>query len=123
MKNFFIHSSVDGRLGCFFVLAIVNSAIMNNIIHCLFSVLISSGYMPRSGIAGSYGEGNGNPLQYSGLENPMDGGAWRATVHGVTKSQTRLSDLPHMMVLFLVFFFLRNHHSVFYSSCINLHSH
>ena len=38
------------------------------------------------------GEGNGTPLQYSCLENPMDGGAWRATVHGVAKSQTRLSD-------------------------------
>ena len=38
------------------------------------------------------GEGNGNPLQYSCLENPMDGGVLRATVHGVTKSQTRLSD-------------------------------
>ena len=38
------------------------------------------------------GEGNDNPLQYSGLENPMDGGAWRATVHGVAKSQTRLSN-------------------------------
>ena len=38
------------------------------------------------------GEGNGNPLQYSCLENPMDGGAWWATVHGVEKSQTRLSD-------------------------------
>ena len=37
------------------------------------------------------GEGNGNPLQYSCLENPMDGGAWWATVHGVTKSWTRLS--------------------------------
>ena len=37
-------------------------------------------------------EGNGNPLQYSGLENPMDRGAWRATVHGVTESQTQLSD-------------------------------
>ena len=40
------------------------------------------------------GEGNGNPLQYSCLENPMDGGAWWAVVHGVTKSQTRLSDFP-----------------------------
>ena len=40
----------------------------------------------------SPGEGNGNPLQYSCLENPMEGGAWLATVHGVTKSQTRLSD-------------------------------
>ena len=34
------------------------------------------------------GEGNGNPLQYSCLENPMDRGAWQATVHGVTKSRT-----------------------------------
>ena len=38
------------------------------------------------------GEGNGTPLHYSCLENPMDGGAWWATVHGVAKSQTRLSD-------------------------------
>ena len=39
-----------------------------------------------------YGEGNGSPLQYSCLENPMDGRAWQATGHGVTKSRTRLSD-------------------------------
>ena len=38
------------------------------------------------------GEGNGTPLQYSYLENPMDGGAWWAAVHGVVKSRTRLSD-------------------------------
>ena len=38
------------------------------------------------------GEGNGNPLQYSCLENSKDGGAWWATVHGVPKSQTGLSD-------------------------------
>ena len=38
------------------------------------------------------GEGNGTPLQYSCLENPMDGGAWKAAVHGITKSWTRLSD-------------------------------
>ena len=38
------------------------------------------------------GEGNGNPLQYSCLGNPMDRGAWQATVHGVAKSRTRLSD-------------------------------
>ena len=37
-------------------------------------------------------EGNGNPLQYSGLENTMDRGAWQATVHGVAESRTRLSD-------------------------------
>ena len=41
----------------------------------------------------SPGGGNGNPLQYSCLENPMDGGAWWATVHGVTESHTRLSDI------------------------------
>ena len=39
-------------------------------------------------------EGDGTPLQYSCLENPMDGGAWWAAVHGVTKSRTRLSDFP-----------------------------
>ena len=38
------------------------------------------------------GEGNGTPLQYSCLENPMDGGAWYSAVHGVAKSQTRLSN-------------------------------
>ena len=44
----------------------------------------------------SPGEGNGNLLQYSCLENPMDRGAWWATVHGVTKSQTRLSDFTSL---------------------------
>ena len=53
--NFFIHSSVDEHLSCFHVLAIVNSASVNNGIHVSFSILVSSGYMPRSGIAGSYG--------------------------------------------------------------------
>ena len=52
--NFFIHSSVDGHLGYFHVLAIVNSAAMNNGIHVSFSILVSSGYMPRSGIAGGF---------------------------------------------------------------------
>ena len=54
--NFFIHSSVDGHLGCFHVLAIVNSATMNNGIHVSLSILVSSGYMPGSGIAGSCGD-------------------------------------------------------------------
>ena len=53
--NFFIHSSVDGHLGCFHVLAIVNSAAVKNGTPVSFSILVSSGYMPRSGIAGSYG--------------------------------------------------------------------
>ena len=44
------------------------------------------------GLGRSPGEGNGKPLQYSCLVNPMEGGAWQATVHGVTKSRTQLSD-------------------------------
>ena len=52
--DFLIHSSVDGHLGWFHVLAIVNSTLMNNGIHECFSILVSTGYMPRSEIAGSY---------------------------------------------------------------------
>ena len=48
------------------------------------------------------GEGNGNPLQYSCLENLMDGGAWQAAVHGVAKSRTRLSDFT----FFFIFIFI-----------------
>ena len=52
--NFLIHSSVDRHLGCFHVLAIINSAAVNNGICVSFPILVSSGYMPRSGIGGSY---------------------------------------------------------------------
>ena len=53
--NFFIYSSVNGHLGCFHVLAVVNSAAVNTGVCVSFSVVVSSGYMPRSGIARSYG--------------------------------------------------------------------
>ena len=56
--------------------------------------LRDTGSVPGSGR--SPGGGHGYPLQYSCLENPMDRGAWRATVHKVTKSQTRLSDVAHI---------------------------
>ena len=53
-----------------------------------------TGSIPGSGR--SPGEGNGNPLQYSSLENPMDRGAWRATVHGVAERQTQQRFLLHI---------------------------
>ena len=59
------------------------------------------GSIPRSGR--SPGGGNGNPLQDPCLENPMDRGAWRATVRGVTQSWIQLSAHPHVGVLGLVF--------------------
>ena len=80
---------------------------MNSGAHASFSSTDFPGYMPTRGIAGSYGsfipsflknlhtvlgEGNGNPLQYSCLENHIDRAAWWATVHGVAKSQTQLSN-------------------------------
>ena len=57
------------------------------------------------GLGRSPGEGNGDPLQCSCLENPMDGGAWWATDHGVAKSRTRLSDFTHSLT-HVVFVFL-----------------
>ena len=54
MYQNFIHSSVSGHLGCFYVLAVVTGVAMNNGIHMSFSILVSSGFMPRNRIAGSY---------------------------------------------------------------------
>ena len=55
MYHIFIHSSVNRHSGCFHVLAIVNSAALNITVHVSFLIMVFSGYMPRSGIAGSYG--------------------------------------------------------------------
>ena len=61
--SFLIHSSADGHLGCFHVLAIINSAAMNTGVHVSLSDLVSSVCMPRSGIAGSYGRSNSSFLR------------------------------------------------------------
>ena len=64
---FFIHSSVDGHLGCFQVLAIVNRAAMNIVVLDSFWIMVFSGYMPTGGIAGSYG--NLHTVLHSGCIN------------------------------------------------------
>ena len=83
---------------------------------CEFSIFICQYHVPSSldGKASAYnvgdlgsipgsgrssGEGNGNPLQYSCLENPTDRGAWWATVHGVTKSWIRLSNFSSLHIM------------------------
>ena len=63
-----------------------------------------SSSIPGSGR--SPGGGNGNPLQYSCLGNPMDRGAWRAAVHGVAKSQTRLSDQHFRFIILIAIKFI-----------------
>ena len=75
------------------------------------------GLIPGSGR--SSGEGNGNPLQYSCLENPMGGGAWCATVHGVAKSWTWLSDLTNFLLRKLLAFTLLNFVSKAKLACYN----
>ena len=60
---FLIHSSADGHLGCFHVLAIINSAVMNIRVHVSLSILVSSVCMPSSGIAGSYGSSSSSFLR------------------------------------------------------------
>ena len=65
--SFFIHSSVSGHVGYFHVLAIANSAAMNIGVHVSFSILVSSEYMPSSGIAGSYGHTHALILKVSSV--------------------------------------------------------
>ena len=83
---------------------------------CVFQIFSSSllfffwlGY-------GVFGEGSGNPLQYSCLENSMDRGAWGATVHGVEKSQTQLSNWAHMVFLAM------QKHFIYHCICILSHT-
>ena len=76
-----------GLLGLF--LSYLGTSLVAQMVKCLPTIR-DPGSIPGSGR--SPGEGNGNPLQYSCLENPMDGEAWWATVHGVANSWRQLSD-------------------------------
>ena len=74
----------------------INFNIIGFLCNCMYFISCVYRYYSKEGFIGlsrlMNGEGNGTPLQYSCLENPMDGGAWWAAVHGVANSQTRLSD-------------------------------
>ena len=95
--NFFIHSSVSGHLGCFYVLAIVNSAAVNIGVHVSFSILVSLGYMPRSGIARKLKQGicinlEGWNGEGDGREAPKGGDICISSVQSL--SRVRLFATP-----------------------------
>ena len=81
VPHFFIHSPVSGHLGCFHVLAVVNSAAMRIAVHVFFSFLVSSGDVPRSGIAGSSIQFSSVALLCPALWDPMNHSTAGLPVH------------------------------------------
>ena len=77
---------------CFLILSSFGFSVCLLLSTCMLMTIVNIQFLLIRFLAISFGEGNGTPLQYSCLENPMDGGAWWAAVHGVATSRTGLSD-------------------------------
>ena len=93
---FFTHSSIDGHLGCFHVLDVVNSVAMNTGVHISFQIMVCSRYMPRSRIARS---------------------------HGISIFSEKYIFLNIYNTIYCLYSFLSKIHNVFHNGCINLYSY